>query len=166
MLKCYFIATDTRVYKTEQSHSSWTNNACMIIITTRASSNTAHHRINKPQHAKLIKILYTYNHRHLLILILTFRYETEFEEAYDLFEVQRILNNAFSYDLVPAPAVIEKALQACRRVNDYPTAVRTFEALKHKVENKGQYEAYLEELKDIRKELGIDLKEELYAEDK
>lgn len=60
--------------------------------------------------------------------------------------------------------MIEKALQACRRVNDYPTAVRTFEALKHKVENKGQYEAYLEELKDIRKELGIDLKEELYSE--
>ena len=91
------------------------------------------------------------------------RYEQEFEDAYDLFEVQRILNNCFSYDLVPAPAVIEKALQACRRVNDYPTAVRTFEALKHKVENKEQYAAYLEELKDIRQELGIDLKEDLYA---
>ncbi|KAI5964762.1 COX6 [Candida pseudojiufengensis] len=93
----------------------------------------------------------------------TARYEKEFEEAYDLFEVQRILNNVFSYDLVPAPAVIEKALQACRRVNDYPTAVRTFEALKHKVETPEQYSAYLEELKDIRKELGIDLKEDLYG---
>lgn len=95
--------------------------------------------------------------------ILTSRYEQEFENAYDLFEVQRILNNCFSYDLVPAPAVIEKALQACRRVNDYPTAVRVFEALQHKVENKQQYAAYLEELTDIRKELGIDLKEELFA---
>jgi cytochrome c oxidase subunit 5a len=75
------------------------------------------------------------------------------------------LNNCFSYDLVPAPVVIEKALEACRRVNDYPTAVRTFEALRHKVENQEQYEAYLEELKDIRKELGIDLKEDLYAND-
>ncbi|KAI5951506.1 COX6 [Candida jiufengensis] len=93
----------------------------------------------------------------------TARYEKEFEEAYDLFEVQRILNNVFSYDLVPAPVVIEKALQACRRVNDYPTAVRTFEALKHKVETPEQYSAYLEELKDIRKELGIDLKEDLYG---
>lgn len=91
------------------------------------------------------------------------RYEKEFEDAYDLFEVQRVLNNVFSYDLVPAPAVIEKALQACRRVNDYPTAVRTFEALKHKVETQEQYAAYLEELKDIRKELGIDLKEDLYG---
>ncbi|ODV77092.1 cytochrome c oxidase polypeptide VI mitochondrial precursor [Suhomyces tanzawaensis NRRL Y-17324] len=94
----------------------------------------------------------------------TARYEQEFENAYDLFEVQRILNNCFSYDLVPAPVVVEKALQACRRVNDYPTAVRTFEALKHKVENNEQYEAYLEELKDIRQELGIDLKEDLYAD--
>lgn len=75
------------------------------------------------------------------------------------------MNNCFSYDLVPAPVVIEKALEACRRVNDYPTAVRTFEALRHKVENQEQYEAYLEELKDIRKELGIDLKEDLYAND-
>ena len=95
----------------------------------------------------------------------TARYEQEFEQAYDLFEVQRILNNCFAYDLVPAPAVIEKALLACRRVNDYPTAVRTFEALKHKVENKQQYQAYLDELKDVRQELGIDLKEDLYGDD-
>ncbi|KAG7193820.1 Cytochrome c oxidase subunit 6 [Scheffersomyces spartinae] len=94
----------------------------------------------------------------------TARFEKDFQEAPDLFEVQRLLNNAFAYDLVPAPAVIEQALLACRRVNDYPTAVRTFEALKYKVENKEQYAAYLEELKDIRKELGIDLKEELYPE--
>ena len=44
----------------------------------------------------------------------TSRFEKEFEEAYDLFEVQRVLNNCFSYDLVPAPAVIEKALRAAR----------------------------------------------------
>ena len=82
-----------------------------------------------------------------------------------MFEVQRVLNNCFSYDLVPAPSVIEKALQACRRVNDYPTALRTFEALKYKVENNEQYRAYLDELKDIRQELGIDLKEELYSDE-
>lgn len=56
-----------------------------------------------------------------------YRFEKEFEDAYDLYEVQRVLNNVFSYDLVPAPSVLEKALQACRRVNDYPTAVRVFE---------------------------------------
>lgn len=94
----------------------------------------------------------------------TTRFEKEFDEAYDLFEVQRVLNNAFSYDLVPAPSVIEKALLACRRVNDYATAVRVFEGLKVKVENNEQYEAYLDELKDIRKDLGVDLKEELFPE--
>ncbi|GME74663.1 unnamed protein product [[Candida] boidinii] len=81
------------------------------------------------------------------------RYEKEFDEAYDLFEVQ----------VFPSPSVIERALRACRRVNDYATAVRVFEGLKHKVENKEQYQAYLEELKDVREELGIDLKEELFV---
>lgn len=92
----------------------------------------------------------------------TTRFEKEFDEAYDLFEVQRVLNNCFSYDLVPAPAVLEKALKSARRVNDLPTAVRVFEALKYKVENEDQYKAYLEELKDVREELGIPLKEELF----
>jgi hypothetical protein len=38
--------------------------------------------------------------------------------------------------------------------------------IKAKVENKGQYEQYLEELKPLREELGISLKEDLYPEDK
>lgn len=92
------------------------------------------------------------------------RYEKEFDEAYDLFEVQRVLNNCFSYDLVPPSSVIEKALRACRRVNDYATAVRVFEGLKFKVENKEQYQAYLDDLKPVREELGIDLKEELFPQ--
>lgn len=92
----------------------------------------------------------------------TSRFEKEFDQAYDLFEVQRVLNNCFSYDLVPAPAVLEKALRAARRVNDLPTAMRVFEALKYKVENEDQYKAYLEELQGVREELGVPLKEELF----
>jgi cytochrome c oxidase subunit 5a len=38
--------------------------------------------------------------------------------------------------------------------------------IKAKVENKGQYEAYLEELKPLREELGVPLKEDLYPEEK
>lgn len=41
--------------------------------------------------------------------------------------LQRNLNNAFAYDLVPAPSVIAAALKAARRVNDFGTAVRIFE---------------------------------------
>lgn len=92
------------------------------------------------------------------------RYEKEFEAVDDVFELQRNLNNSFAYDLVPSPSVLTAALRAARRVNDFPTAVRLFEAIKAKVENKGQYEQYLEELKEIREELGIILKEDLYPD--
>ncbi|KAG5338542.1 hypothetical protein E4T56_gene18610 [Termitomyces sp. T112] len=91
------------------------------------------------------------------------RYVKFFQNAEDLFEVQRGLNNCFAHDLVPSPSVVEAALRASRRVNDFSTAVRIFEGIKEKVENKQQYQAYLEELKGIREELGINTKEELYS---
>jgi hypothetical protein len=50
--------------------------------------------------------------------------------------------------------VVEAALRAARRVNDYSTAVRVFEGLREKVENEGQYKQYVEALADVRKELG------------
>ena len=83
------------------------------------------------------------------------RYVTFFQNAQDLFEVQRGLNNCFAHDLVPAPSVVEAAVRAARRVNDYATAVRVFEGIKEKVENKQQYQAYLDELKPLREELGM-----------
>ncbi|RKF63520.1 Cytochrome c oxidase subunit 6, mitochondrial [Erysiphe neolycopersici] len=94
----------------------------------------------------------------------TARFEKEFEKVTDVFDLQRNLNNAFAYDLVPSPTVIIAALRAARRVNDFPTAVRIFEGIKAKVENKSQYEQYLEELKPLREELSIPLKEDLYPE--
>ncbi|KAE8214273.1 hypothetical protein CF327_g2287 [Tilletia walkeri] len=90
------------------------------------------------------------------------RYVTFFKSVEDLFELQRGLNNCFSYDLVPAPEVLEEAVRAARRVNDYPTAVRVFEGVKEKVENAKQYQQYVDALKPVREELGISLKEELY----
>jgi len=92
------------------------------------------------------------------------RVESEFDAVNDVFELQRNLNNAFAYDLVPSPAVITAALRAARRVNDFPTAVRIFEGIKEKVENKTQYEEYLKELEPLRQELGIPLKETMYPE--
>ncbi|KAI9807119.1 MAG: Cytochrome c oxidase subunit 6 [Sarcosagium campestre] len=92
------------------------------------------------------------------------RYEKEFDNVQDVFELQRNLNNAFAYDLVPSTSVIVAALRAARRVNDFPTAVRIFEGIKAKVENRGQYHEYLRELKDLREELGVQLKEDLYPE--
>lgn len=51
-------------------------------------------------------------------------------------------------------------------MNDYPTAVRIFEGIKAKVENQQQYDQYLEELKPLREELGVLLKEDLFPEAK
>ncbi|KAJ3366458.1 Cytochrome c oxidase subunit 6 [Allomyces javanicus] len=91
----------------------------------------------------------------------TKKYVAFFEQAEDLFEVQRGLNNAFSYDLVPSTDICEAALRACRRVNDYPTAVRVFEGIKQKVPADKHYQEYLTALEPIRKELGIETREEL-----
>ncbi|KAG9236695.1 putative cytochrome c oxidase subunit 6, mitochondrial [Amylocarpus encephaloides] len=95
----------------------------------------------------------------------TARYEKEFDQVHDVFELQRNLNNAFAYDLVPSPSVLVAALKAARRVNDFPTAVRIFEGIKAKVENRGQYDQYLEELKPLREELGVSLKEDMFPEE-
>ena len=84
----------------------------------------------------------------------TSRYVTFFESVQDLFELQRGLNNCFAYDLVPSPEIVEAALRASRRVNDYSTAVRIFEGVKEKVENEKQYQQYVEALKPVRDELG------------
>ncbi|KAL8740114.1 MAG: hypothetical protein Q9190_007150 [Brigantiaea leucoxantha] len=97
------------------------------------------------------------------------RYEKEFDGVNDVFELQRNLNNAFAYDLVPSPSVITAALKAARRVNDFPTAVRIFEencatALKVKTENKAQYQEYLEDLAPLREELGVVLREDLWPD--
>ncbi|KAJ7272535.1 COX5A-domain-containing protein [Mycena haematopus] len=94
----------------------------------------------------------------------TTRYVEFFNQAEDIFEVQRGLNNCFAHDLVPAPSVIEAAVRAARRVDDFATAVRVFNGVKVKVENKKQYQDYLDELKGVREELGITLEEELYPE--
>ncbi|KAL1989991.1 hypothetical protein VTN49DRAFT_7188 [Thermomyces lanuginosus] len=90
------------------------------------------------------------------------RYEKEFDNVQDVFELQRNLNNAFAYDLVPSVEVLAAALRAARRVNDFPTAVRIFEGIRAKVENEAQYQQYLEKLDGLRRELGVTLREELY----
>lgn len=90
------------------------------------------------------------------------RYEKEFDTINDVFELQRNLNNVFAYDLVPSSAVCAAALRCCRRCNDFPTAVRIFEGISFKVENRTQYEEYLADLEPLRQELGVPLKEMMY----
>ncbi|KAF9927214.1 Cytochrome c oxidase subunit 6 [Linnemannia zychae] len=91
----------------------------------------------------------------------TERFVKFFDNVDDVFELQRGLNNAFGYDIVPAPSVISSALKAARRVNDYATAVRIFEGLKVKAGSDSLYKQYLDELAPLKKELGVETKEEL-----
>ena len=86
------------------------------------------------------------------------------EEAYDQFELLRGLNNCFSYDIVPPVPVLEAALKAARRLNDFATAVRVFGGIKEKVENQMQYDTYMEHLAEIKNELGIPTPDELGRE--
>lgn len=44
-----------------------------------------------------------------------------FESVEDTFELQRGLNNCFAYDLVPGMPIVEAAIKASRRLNDYST---------------------------------------------
>ncbi|CEJ01397.1 hypothetical protein G6F70_005341 [Rhizopus microsporus] len=115
----------------------------------------------RPAAMGLTKRFYSAGHEDESFESFTDRYVKFFNGVEDLFELQRGLNNAFAYDLVPAPSVIEAALRASRRVNDFATAVRVFEGLKEKVENESQYKQYLEELAPVREELGVLTKEEL-----
>ncbi|KAJ2162861.1 Cytochrome c oxidase subunit 6 [Coemansia sp. RSA 552] len=91
----------------------------------------------------------------------TNRYVKFFENVDEQFELQRGLNNCFAYDLVPDVAICEAALRAARRIDDYPTAVRVFEALEIKVDKVSQYEDYIQALKPVMDELGVETKKDL-----
>ncbi|KAI3640438.1 hypothetical protein MIR68_001316 [Amoeboaphelidium protococcarum] len=82
-------------------------------------------------------------------------------EADDIFELQRGLNQAFSVDLVPAPSVLVEALKAARRMNSFVLAVRTLEGLRDKIGDEKIYKEYLNDLKPTLDELGVPAPEEL-----
>jgi cytochrome c oxidase subunit 5a len=88
-----------------------------------------------------------------------------FHNAPDGFELRRGLNNVFGYDCVPPAPIIEAALKACRRLDDFSTAVRIFGGLKGKTENDRQYEQYLAYLRPLMDELGVMTPEELGRHD-
>ncbi|CAO3693244.1 unnamed protein product [Umbelopsis ramanniana] len=133
-----------------------------VALTGAISRATARSAIvSAPRSAVVAQRFYSSGHEEESYESFSERYVKFFDGVDDLFELQRGLNNCFAYDLVPSVAVIEAALKASRRVNDYPTSVRIFEGIEDKVENKKQYQEYLDELAPLRKELGIETKNEL-----
>uniref|UniRef100_A0A914QS98 Cytochrome c oxidase subunit 5A, mitochondrial n=1 Tax=Panagrolaimus davidi TaxID=227884 RepID=A0A914QS98_9BILA len=50
----------------------------------------------------------------------------------DGWEVRKALSEIHDYDVIPDPKVVEAALRACRRINDYSLCLRFMEAIKIK----------------------------------
>ena len=91
--------------------------------------------------------------RDCLLFVVLWVYSS-FHSGLDLLQWRRRVKGGERLNRSCRFEVVAAALRAARRVHDYATAVRVFEGLKVKVENAGQYNAYLQELSGIREELG------------
>ncbi|KAM4830565.1 cytochrome c oxidase subunit 5A, mitochondrial [Urocitellus parryii] len=80
----------------------------------------------------------------------------------DAWELRKGMNTLVGYDLVPEPKIIDAALRACRRLNDFASAVRILEVVKDKAgPHKEIYPYVIQELRPTLNELGISTPEEL-----
>ncbi|XP_001379652.2 cytochrome c oxidase subunit 5A, mitochondrial [Monodelphis domestica] len=80
----------------------------------------------------------------------------------DAWELRKGMNTLVGYDLVPEPKIIDAALRACRRLNDFASAVRILEVVKDKAgPHKEIYPYVIQELRPTLDELGISTPEEL-----
>uniref|UniRef100_G3WTM6 Cytochrome c oxidase subunit 5A, mitochondrial n=1 Tax=Sarcophilus harrisii TaxID=9305 RepID=G3WTM6_SARHA len=87
----------------------------------------------------------------------------ETDEEFDArWELRKGMNTLVGYDLVPEPKIIDAALRACRRLDDFASAVRILEAVKDKAgPHKEIYPYIIQELRPTLDELGISTPEEL-----
>eukprot|EP00069_Balaena_mysticetus_P000416 bmy_14406T0 len=77
-------------------------------------------------------------------------------------ESRKGMNTLVGYDLVPEPKITDAALRACRRLNDFASAVRILEVVKDKAgPHKEIYPYVIQELRPTLNELGISPPEEL-----
>uniref|UniRef100_A0A7N5KL61 Cytochrome c oxidase subunit 5A, mitochondrial n=1 Tax=Ailuropoda melanoleuca TaxID=9646 RepID=A0A7N5KL61_AILME len=64
--------------------------------------------------------------------------------------------------MVPEPKIVDAALRACRRLNDFATTIRILEMVKYKAGRyKEIYPYVIQELRPTLNELGISTPEEL-----
>ena len=71
-------------------------------------------------------------------------------------------NKLYGLDLVPEPKILVSVLHACRRLNDFPSAIRVLESIRLKsAANPEIYDYVIQELKPTLSELGIPTPEEL-----
>ncbi|KAM6426195.1 cytochrome c oxidase subunit 5A, mitochondrial isoform 1-T1 [Liasis olivaceus] len=80
----------------------------------------------------------------------------------DEWELRKGINTLVDADMVPEPKIIDAALRACRRLNDFATTIRILEMVKYKAGRyKDIYPYVIQELRPTLDELGISTPEEL-----
>merc|ERR1712042_158436 len=91
------------------------------------------------------------------------RWEAYFKNPeLDSWELRHGMNVLYGYDLVPEPKIIDAALHACRRLNEFAVSVRIFEMIKDK--SGGDMEIYnyvIQQCRPTINELGLNTPEEL-----
>ncbi|KAL3090180.1 hypothetical protein niasHS_006632 [Heterodera schachtii] len=83
----------------------------------------------------------------------------------DGWEIRKALTELGNFDVVPDPKVVEAALRAIRRVNDFALAIRFLEQIKYKCGGPKSrsivYPYIIQEVKPVMDELGIPTLEEI-----
>lgn len=80
----------------------------------------------------------------------------------DTWELKKGLNDLYGHDLVPEPRIIRAMLNAARRLDDLPMAVRILEAIKEKAAGDEKIYSYIiGEIRNTLEELGLKTPEEL-----
>jgi len=81
----------------------------------------------------------------------------------DGWELRKGLTEVMQYDLVPDPTIINAALRACRRANEYALCIRFLESIRIKCGGKLNtiWPYILQEIKPTLDELGIETPEQL-----
>ncbi|WP_411025156.1 cytochrome c oxidase subunit Va family protein, partial [Salmonella sp. s54836] len=71
-------------------------------------------------------------------------------------------NRLYSYDLVPEPKIIIAVMKACRKMDDFPMALRIIEAVRLKSKSNPEIFQYImQEISPTLQELGIPTLEEM-----
>ncbi|XP_032141036.1 cytochrome c oxidase subunit 5A, mitochondrial-like [Sapajus apella] len=137
---------------------------CAVAATARAGPRGLLHSAPTPGPAAAIQSVRCYSHG-------SSETDEEFDARWvtyfnkpdiDAWELRKGINTLVTYDLVPEPKIIDAALRACRRLNDFASTVRILEAVKDEAgPHKEIYPYVIQELRPTLNELGISTPKEL-----
>ncbi|XP_023585599.1 cytochrome c oxidase subunit 5A, mitochondrial [Trichechus manatus latirostris] len=105
---------------------------CAVAAAFRAGPRGLLHSAPAPSPAAAVQSVRCYSHgSHETDEEFDARWVTYFNKPnIDAWELRKGMNTLVGYDLVPEPKIIDAALRACRRLNDFASAVRILEVVK------------------------------------